>query len=68
MSRGKTKQDRNQVIADRRIEAALYSTSNDHDVMQAVRELIQEAYNRGMSAGQMRERVKGSERHGYPWD
>lgn len=54
---------RDQVISDRRIEAALHSTAPSHDVLQAVRELIQEAYNHGLSAGQMHERVRPKKGH-----
>lgn len=48
-----TRTDRDQFIPDRRIIAAL----DQDDRVEAIRELVQEAWNKGYSAGQMKARL-----------
>lgn len=54
-----SRKDRDQIIPDRRICAALDNEDGGAQ-LEAVRSLIEEAYNRGLSAGQMKERLKGT--------
>jgi hypothetical protein len=48
------------VISDRRLATAL--EKEDGDQMTAVRELLDEVWNRAFSAGQMKERLSGKKK------